>query len=210
MLAADLVAEDRLSDSQIAAEVDVHRQTLAAWKRRPEFQEKVRECAAAIERVILTDSIARRSRRVRALDDRWLLMQQVIEERAASSDMRAVPGGKTGLLAHDVKSIGGGGNAERVDVYEVDTGLLKELREHEKQAAQELGQWVDKMAHGGDSEAPPIRLAVEAKTAAYARFFGLLTGSGEDEAGPADSNGPPEPLHPAGANGEAGGLPHDP
>jgi hypothetical protein len=31
-----------------------------------------------------------------------------------------------------------------VEEYEVDTGLLKELREHEKQAAQELGQWSDK------------------------------------------------------------------
>jgi hypothetical protein len=31
-----------------------------------------------------------------------------------------------------------------VDEYAVDGVLLKELREHEKQAAQELGQWSDK------------------------------------------------------------------
>jgi hypothetical protein len=31
-----------------------------------------------------------------------------------------------------------------VEEYQVDTGLLKELREHEKQAAQELGQWSEK------------------------------------------------------------------
>ena len=29
-------------------------------------------------------------------------------------------------------------------VYSVDTGLLRELREHEKLAAQELGQWEER------------------------------------------------------------------
>jgi hypothetical protein len=31
-----------------------------------------------------------------------------------------------------------------VEEYEVDTGLLKALLDHEKQAAQELGQWSEK------------------------------------------------------------------
>jgi hypothetical protein len=31
-----------------------------------------------------------------------------------------------------------------VEEYQVDTRLLKELREHKKQAAQELGQWSEK------------------------------------------------------------------
>lgn len=55
--------------------------------------------------------------------------------------MPDVPGGKTGLLVREIKSIGAGPNSREVEEYKVDTGLLKELREHERQAAIELGQW---------------------------------------------------------------------
>jgi hypothetical protein len=65
----------------------------------------------------------------------------VIAERAADPDMANVPGGRTGLLVRRVKVIGSGDNAREVCEYEVDTGLLKELRELEKQAAVEAGQW---------------------------------------------------------------------
>lgn len=58
--------------------------------------------------------------------------------------MKDVPGGNTGLLVRTTKGIGSGDTFQIVDEYAVDTGLLRELREHEKQAAQELGQWIDK------------------------------------------------------------------
>jgi hypothetical protein len=35
--------------------------------------------------------------------------------------------------------------SEEVAEYSIDTGLLKELRDHERQAAQELGQWAEKV-----------------------------------------------------------------
>lgn len=154
LLAAELLAEGRLTDTQIAAEAGTSRRTLARWKDAPEFQEKVREHAAALEAAILQRGIAMRANRVRALDDRWRRMQQVIEERGNDPSMRSVPGGKTGLLCHDIKVVGGGDSAERVDLYEVDTGLLKELREHEKQAAIELGQWDRDSEDAGDTAGP--------------------------------------------------------
>ena len=43
-----------------------------------------------------------------------------------------------------LKQLGRGDEAETVEEFRVDTGLLKELRETEKQAAQELGQWAEK------------------------------------------------------------------
>ena len=58
--------------------------------------------------------------------------------------MQNVPGGRAGLLVRRVKSIGAGENAREVVEYEVDTALLKELRELERQAAQEAGQWATK------------------------------------------------------------------
>jgi hypothetical protein len=57
--------------------------------------------------------------------------------------MQEAAGGTTGLLVRTVKSVGKGNDAELIDLYEVDTGLLREIREFSKQAAQELGQWTD-------------------------------------------------------------------
>ena len=50
--------------------------------------------------------------------------------------MVAVPGGASGLLVRDYK----GKEADQL-VYKVDTGLLGELRGHERQAAEEAEQW---------------------------------------------------------------------
>lgn len=58
--------------------------------------------------------------------------------------MVGIPGGETGLLVRKYKNLGSGDNARTVEEYEVDTGLLAELRAHEKQAAEELGQWITK------------------------------------------------------------------
>src|SRR5438445_11658046 len=54
-----------------------------------------------------------------------------------SGDLADIPGGNTGLLVKDYK----GRNAD-VAVYKADTALMAEMRATERQAAQELGQWV--------------------------------------------------------------------
>ena len=71
-------------------------------------------------------------------------MNQLIEERAVAPEMQDVPGGKTGLLVRDRKTIGSGESAEVIDVFRVDVGLLRSLLEIEKQAAIETGQWTEK------------------------------------------------------------------
>ena len=61
-----------------------------------------------------------------------------------------LPGGKTGLLTHDVKTVGSGTCAERVHVYAVDTGLLKQMLDLERQAAAEVGQRAGEAMDTGD------------------------------------------------------------
>jgi hypothetical protein len=85
--------------------------------------------------------ISSRNARVRAMQDRWSMLRagiaQLMIERAA--DMAEAPGGGTGLL---VRHYQGG-----APVYKVDTGLVSligQLLAHEKQAAEELGQWTEK------------------------------------------------------------------
>lgn len=146
-----LVVEDKLTDEQIAAEVEITRQQLARWKKHPEFAAKVesvtQSLANTIHEEVVEITISDVKHRLNRLHDHWERMQQVIEERAQDADMQNVPGGKTGLLVQQIKSVGKGDDFQIVHEYRVDTGLLKELREHEKQAAQELGQWTEKHNH---------------------------------------------------------------
>lgn len=140
--AAQLIADGQLSLGQIAEEVGVDRRTLWNWRQIPAFAARVEEHLDEFRDEVLRRGIAVRERRVKALNHRWNQMQALINARAEA--MADVPGGSTGLLAHDVKGIGKGADFERVDVYLFDAALLRELREHEKQAAQELGQWTEK------------------------------------------------------------------
>ena len=66
-------------------------------------------------------------------------MTAIVEGRAA--DMASVPGGASGLLVRQYKQTG-------KDSYEVeyafDAALPREMRATMQQAAQELGQWLEK------------------------------------------------------------------
>jgi hypothetical protein len=78
-----------------------------------------------VERALEMDEQAR-LKRIEWLTDRIDRMRQVITERAQACKEFAVPGAGTGVLCATEEG------------YEVDTGLLKELREHEKQLRDEL------------------------------------------------------------------------
>lgn len=145
--AAQLLAADEFTDQEIADRVGIIRNTLWVWKKSPEFAARVKELAEQLGDLALRYAIGRRARRLRALEDRWERLKRVIAERASALEMAGAPGGDTGLLCRTLKSIGAGDHAEKVEEYELDAALLKELREHEKQAAIELGQWSEKREH---------------------------------------------------------------
>lgn len=115
--------------------------------------------------------IAMRDGRVSAQTDRHRRLTQVIAERAKEmgscrrcghaeaehpyqgvrpdgsinecAEYRGIPGGATGLLVGKLKPTG--------IEYQIDTGLLSELREHEKHIAIEMGQWQENIAGGSVS-----------------------------------------------------------
>lgn len=70
-----------------------------------------------------------------------------------------VPGAATGLLARQVKIAGSGPNPQVIEEYVVDVSLLRELRETQKQAAQELGHWAQRKEPVG-SDAGPAKVEV--------------------------------------------------
>jgi hypothetical protein len=147
-LGAALVADDSLTDVEIAKQAGVHKATLERWKKAPEFQARVRDVRANLEskalEIALQYGIADVRQRIRSLDERWKKMQRVIAERGKDPVMEKAAGGRTGLLVHRRRVIGQGDNRMMIDEYAVDTGLLHELLETERQAAQEMGKWVSR------------------------------------------------------------------
>ncbi len=142
--AAALLADGELTGEEVADEVGVSRWTLWSWRQHPEFAARVRAITERAAEELERHAIALKARRMRTYDQRWRALLAIIAARAADPAMRSVPGGTTGLLVRRVKSIGSGENAQVIEEYEVDRGLLAELRELEKQAAIEAGQWTSK------------------------------------------------------------------
>jgi hypothetical protein len=172
-LAAQLVADGNLTDKKIALAVGVCVATLERWRRNVEFASRVSEIVEATRAAVLQDGIAVVANRVGRLNETWSRLWAVVEARAKehrdnakareqsvktlkgttdpdrpvtgspmASDLPALAaGGETGLLARQIKLAS---NGAMVEEFVVDTGLLRELRAHEEQAAKELGQWQDR------------------------------------------------------------------
>jgi hypothetical protein len=146
------LAEDDLTDEAIAEVVGVTKRTITNWKQDPEFAALVGEYHGQIIAQALKLPIAKKHYRVATLNmihDRTL---QAIEHRASAYQMDdsplshavrvfgddAPPEASTGLFMAK-RSISATGKP--VTDWVFDSALVKEIRELEKQAAQELGQW---------------------------------------------------------------------
>jgi hypothetical protein len=181
--AALAVALDDETDEQIAAAAGVSRRTLANWKVHPDFAARVDQHRAEFHDQARRRGIALVANRVAALDDRWRRLRRVIAERAADPAMRGVPGGTTGLLVRDVRAVGRGEEARPVDVYRLDIGLLRELRELEKQAAVEVGDWNERR----DDD--------DLRHLSTGQLWAMLRALHADGAGDPGANGRAGPVH---------------
>ena len=102
--------------------------------------EKPRIAEAIAEHLALTrrEGIAMKQARLDSLNERWWKCWQVIEARAAEAerDPGAPAAARSGLLARREVPTRDGEIVE----WAVDVGLLKEMRETEKQMAAEMGE----------------------------------------------------------------------
>lgn len=172
--AVELVVDGRKSDEEIAFELGIHRATLHRWKERPDFARRVDELRQKFRTEIEERGILERRNRLAALDDRWQRMKALIDARAADPQLQDVPGGATGLLVRSLRGLGRGDEFQIVEDVALDAALLKELREHEKQAAQELGQWTEKRELTGKDGGPVVVAGIPDLTKLSAEELELL------------------------------------
>lgn len=139
--AAQLLAEDRLTSKKIAELCEISEQGLDAWKKRPDFKERIAELTQAYADKALKTGLALRERRIAELWSRHDKFRQIIEERAADPSLVGVPGGNTGMVVRSTKVVG----KQVYESFSTDTRLSKEMRGIEEQIARELGQWQEQI-----------------------------------------------------------------
>lgn len=147
--AAELLAENELSLNEVAQSVGVMRGSLWAWRQHPQFAEAVAERASEIVTAMYKHYIAKKHKRIAALDRLHKKALDVIDQRAKDPMLALFPGGNTGLLVRTEKQMGIGRNATTIVEAQFDRALVAEIRAIQEQAARELGQWVEKAEVAG-------------------------------------------------------------
>lgn len=171
--AVPLVAEDKLSDEEIAAELEITRQWLDKWKRDPQFQERVAAYREEVRAALVAKGIRDKENRLRDLQMLRDAHVGTIEARKRDERLRGVPGAEHGLIVaepvivrvfeHAPVRLGDPTDPDDEIVviddrdylapakrsvmdykYTSDTATAKELRETLKQAAIEMGEWNEK------------------------------------------------------------------
>jgi transposase-like protein len=158
--AAVRCAEDLMTDESIAAEAGVSRQTLHNWRQREDFQDAIKAADAAMLAAALRLPIARKHHRMKVLNDLHTKALTVIDERAAELAYSA-PGMDSGLVVHQTKQIGSGQYAQTIDEFAVDTGLMREIRAIQEQAAKETGDWSENLNVTGTTAVRLIGISEE-------------------------------------------------
>lgn len=142
--AALLLAEDDLSHEAIAEAAGITSRTLRTWKQNSEFAAQVGDYVGQLQAAMLRYRIAKKRHRLKVLNDLHEKLLTVLEERAEEYAGKA-PGGATGTVVMQLKQIGTGPFAQTVEEYAVDIATIKQIMALEQQAAQELGQWQDRV-----------------------------------------------------------------
>jgi len=139
-----MLAEDDMSDEAIAERVGVTSRTLRNWKQHPEFAAQVGDYVGQLQAAMLRYRIAKKRHRLKVLNDLHEKELTVIAERAEANAGLA-PGGATGLVVRQLKQIGSGRDVQIVEEWVVDNATIRQIMALEQQAAQELGQWQERV-----------------------------------------------------------------
>jgi transposase len=162
-LVAKLLAEDELTDDQIAATIGRSRQLISTWKHHPEFEARIDKHIAEWKRRVNRKIWVNPEKRIEALISDIRAIETILKERGsqvaaeASEDttleallsehgVNYAGGARTGYITRDFR--GNGPNMRAV--YQFDAALMRERRELMKHLAQELHQWEESKPKSDD------------------------------------------------------------
>jgi hypothetical protein len=159
---AELLAAGELNHQQIADEVKLGLRTVERYAADPEVHARVEAARQAIRQAIRAEGIANKQHRIDELNRDFGRLGALIEARARSPLMQGVDGGETGLLVAQpmlVKVYTAADEASEdlaptkqsrvLHKYAYDDAVVKRRQELAKQAAIEMGQWVEKQEQSG-------------------------------------------------------------
>lgn len=142
------MALGKLSQRKIAAALGITPDTLRRWLTAPEVNARVMHLRAEITQTMMQHGIANREMRLMTLQEMHEDYVQIARERAdaAMSDPKAqhIPGATTGRLTMEIKKIGYGDHAERIEEWKLDRSVHTSILEIEERMARETGQWSEK------------------------------------------------------------------
>jgi hypothetical protein len=156
--AAQLVADDRLSNDAIAAQVGISAKQLERWKLNPEFAARVDKHIALWRERVRRQGLALKERRIESLIADFSSTDVILAERGAQNEQAVserdpyAGGSRTGFITRDFK-----GKDADTPVYSFDAALMRERRELRRQIAQELGEWADERRL--NLTLPPVKTA---------------------------------------------------
>lgn len=144
--AARLLAEDDLTDEEIARRAGITRRQLTTWKQDPSFRQAVNEHVALIRDQILSRGYARVEKRVQLLDTNLRRLEAIVEAQRENPDVRGHPGADTGLIFYKEIPTRTG----KAEEFFVHTALLAEERALLSDIAKHTGQWIDRISANFD------------------------------------------------------------
>jgi putative insertion element HTH domain-containing protein len=96
--AAQLVAEGRFSDAEIAAKVGVSANTIFNWKRKPRFAARVTEIVEQYRARVMKRGLALKANRIAGLTSLYNRLESLLDLRGSRGEFAFVPGYASGLL----------------------------------------------------------------------------------------------------------------
>lgn len=170
--AARLVAEDDLTDEEIASDAKITDRQLRRWKQLPEFKARVAQHVAELTHQVMHSGYCRVDKRLALLNTNVQRLEaiiaskreQVLKERAAKrgefqealdddeemeqyyskalGDLAAQPGAETGLLIRKETPVKHGVQVEHL----IATHVIAEERALLMHIAKETGQWIERIS----------------------------------------------------------------
>jgi hypothetical protein len=118
----------------------VDEKTIDRWKHEPRFLSALQKANDEARQHIVSHGAALKEHRILAMRRRLRDLYRIARTRAGRPDRGGAKWDKTGYVTRRDKMLGSGEFAQLTEEFELDTGLLAEIRNIEQAIAQEMGE----------------------------------------------------------------------